>query len=393
MDRRQLLFGMTALGLTGQVDLSQLLSAQTVEGAEQVSAAKQAQLSDSGEEFRLRGPVKMSAYDRHLVTTSEYGRDGKLLSTRTEVDGQLSYSSSDSLYTEIHDSQGRLKKMISGTRGGPARETLYGYDDAGRLAAVANSENSDRLEVHYQADGSKTSIQTFDANTIERTRHSGFAGSGWDAASTGFGVPMGGTVTTIYDADDHPSEIHIRSADGQFVSRIVRTYDAKGRLIEEKSVEQNMVLLLLDRMPPEQRAQLSPAQIQAMNKGLNAFWKEPSGTTIAYDAQGRITETIERNMFSEQTTKTYYNDQGDKARERITFKNNSAVPSGVSYSFDEEGNLIPKTAPQRPEPSYLPSDSDARYDYRYDSYRNWTERVETSADGSSVTTNRNLTYY
>lgn len=174
MDRRQLLFGATALGVAGQFNLTGLLNAQTVEGAEQVSAAKQTQLSDSGEEFRLRGPVKMcveesNAYDRHLITISEYGRDGKLLSTRTEVDGQLSYSSSDWVPTEIHDSQGRLAKLISGTRGSP-RETLYSYDDAGRLAVITNGENSDRIEFHHQVDGSKTSIQTFDANTIERTR-------------------------------------------------------------------------------------------------------------------------------------------------------------------------------------------------------------------------------
>jgi hypothetical protein len=154
------------------------------------------------------------------------------------------------VYTEIHDSQGRLAKFISGKQGEPTRETVYSYDDSGSLAVITNNENSDRTELHYQADGSKTSISTFDPKTIEQRRHGAVGSSVSDAAQMGFGVPVGGTVTTIYDPDDHPTEIQIHGVDGQVVSRIVRTYDAKGRLIEEKPVEQNIALLLLDQMPP-----------------------------------------------------------------------------------------------------------------------------------------------
>jgi hypothetical protein len=397
MDRRQLLFGAAALGLVGQFNLNELLNAQSFDADSEASRAPQSQSSDR-EEVGLRGPVKIrveqsNAYDRDHVITSEYTIDGQLLSNRSEIDGQLSYSSSDWVHTKIHDSQGRLAKFISGKRGERLRETLYSYDDAGRLAVVTNSENSDRLEYHYQADGSKTSIQTFDPKTIEQRRHGAVGSSVRDAAQMGFGVPMGGNVTTIYNSDDQPAEISIRTTDGQVVSRIVRTYDAEGRLIEEKPIEQNMALLFLDMMPPEQRALLSPQQVQAMNKGLNAFWKAPAGTTIDYDDQGRISKTVERNMFFEQTTVILYNEQGDKARERTTFKNNSTVQHGVQYSFDEEGNLIPRATPERPETSFPFKDTDVRSEYRYDSYGNWTERLETRADGSSVRTSRKLSYY
>ena len=326
------------------------------------------------------------------MITSEYAIDGQLLSNRSEIDGQLSYSSSDWVHTKIHDSQGRLAKSIWGKRGEPASETLYSYDDA-RLAVVTNSENSYRLEYHYQADGSKTSIQTFDPKTIEQRRHGAVGSSVRDAAQMGFGVTMGGNVTTIYNSDDQPAEISIRTADGQVVSRIVRTYDAEGRLIEEKPLEQNMALVFLDMMPPEQRALLSPQQVQAWNKGLNAFSKAPARMTVAYDSQGRIKETMERNKFFEKTTAIFYNEQGDKTRERTTFKNNSTVPSGVPYTFDEDGNLIPRAAPEHPETPFPFEDTDVRYQYRYDSYGNWTERAETRADGSSVTTSRKLSYY
>lgn len=90
------------------------------------------------------------------------------------------------------------------------------------------------------------------------------------------------------------------------------------------------------------------------------------------------------------------NDYGDKIEERVTFKNNSTLPIGVPQSFDEEGKLIPADAPEHPEShqgGHMPPDSDVRYDYRYDRYVNWTERVETKADGSSTTTRREITYY
>ena len=41
----------------------------------------------------------------------------------------------------------------------------------------------------------------------------------------------------------------------------------------------------------------------------------------------------------------------------------------------------------------VPPDSDVRYDYRYDNYFNWTERIQTGSDASSVTTRREITYY
>ncbi len=393
MDRRQLLFGAAALGLAGRFNVNELLSAQSVDADGEPSRAPQSQLT-ARDEAGLRGPVKTCVEESgKSVATTEYSIDGQFLSARHEFDGQLSYSSSDSVYTEVHDSEGRLAKSISGKQGEPTRETLYSYDDTGRLAVITNNENSDRTELHYQADGNKTSIHTFDPKTIEQRRHAAVSSSVRDAAQMGFGVSMGGNVTTIYNSDDQPAEIEIHTVDGQVVSRFVRTYDAEGRLIEEKPLEQNMALLFLDMMPPEEQALLSPQQMQAWNKGLNAFSKAPARTTVAYDSQGRIKETMERNGFFEQTTAIFYNEQGDKARERITFKNNSAVPSGVPYTFDEDGNLIPRAAPEHPETPFPFKDSDVRYAYRYDSYGNWTERIETRADGSSVTTSRKLSYH
>jgi YD repeat-containing protein len=404
MDRRQLLLGMTAVGLAGQYNLNDLLSAKGIETDGQGSITQQGQLTARGRDG-LRGPVKMcveesaSEYGKSASTT-EYGLDGQFLSSRHEMDGKLSYSTSSSDYqhTEVHDSQGRLEKSIWGKRGEPLSETLYTYDDAGRLLTFTNS-GMNRFEFQYLADGSKISVQTFDPKIIEQHQNSLSASPEWDAAQGGSGVPMGGNVTMIYDRDDHPTEMQIRGADGQLVTRIVRTYDAKGRLAEERLVEKSTPSSFLNWITPEQRTELTPAQLNAYSKGPYALLKNPLGTTYAYDAQGRITETRERDVLFEETTTTFYNEQSDPARERKTVKANSILPTGpsYSYSFDTDGKpIISKSAPEgseRPERDYMPPDSDVRYAYRYDSYGNWTERIATSVDGSSGTTRREITYY
>jgi hypothetical protein len=204
-------------------------------------------------------------------------------------------------------------------------------------------------------------------------------------------VPTGGKVTIQYDKDDNGTEMRILTANGQLVTQIVRKYDREGRLLEENPLQQNMAFLMLDRMLPEQRVGLTPEWIEDLNKSMAG--KKPSQTTYRYDAQGRFVGKLERNMLFEQTKTIRYNDYGDKIEERTTFKNNSTLPIGLPQSFDEEGKLVPAAAPERPERSYLPPDSDVRYSYRYDSYGNWIERIETQADGSSTTTRREITYY
>jgi hypothetical protein len=93
MDRRQLVVGMTAFGVAGQLNLNELLSAQVIETNSQASKAQQSQLTARGR-VGLRGPVKMcveettSDYGKS-VTTTEYDSDGKLLTSRHENDGKF----------------------------------------------------------------------------------------------------------------------------------------------------------------------------------------------------------------------------------------------------------------------------------------------------------------
>ena len=396
MDRRQLLVGMTAAGLAGELSLNQLLHAQSVDTSSQTPTKTRFYPPDL-DLNEPRGAVKRClektrTLDGSVMThITEYSPDGKMISSRMEQDGRLIYSSDDRVYTEVRDAQGRLVKSVSGDRGGVSQEYFYTYDSAGRMLTTTNSESSDRTEYHYGPDGGMTSVQTFDPKTIERTRDGAFCGSAWDAASSGFGVPTGGQIIVSYDNNNNGTEMRVLAPDGQLVTQIVRKYDADSRLLKEKPLKQNIAFLMLDRMPPEQRAAFTPEYMEALNNAMAG--KQPSQTTYRYDAQGRFIEKLERNMLFEQTKTIRYNDYGDKIEERTTFKNNSTLLIGVPQSFDEAGNLIPTAAPERPERGHMPPDSDARYDYRYDSHGNWTERIETRSDGFTLTTGREISYY
>src|ERR1700682_2110341 len=142
----------------------------------------------------LRGPVKtcveetnfpgMTAPDgtkmpeRRDIHTTEYDADGRLLTPRgTNSNG------SEWGRTQIYDADGRLSRIISDGVGWPRSESLYSYDEAGRLVTIANGfEEGDRNEFHYDMQGRKTAGQKFDARTLQRARNRVVCGSLWDAA-------------------------------------------------------------------------------------------------------------------------------------------------------------------------------------------------------------------
>jgi hypothetical protein len=250
MDRRQVLIGLTATGVAGSLNLNELLSSQSGASATKNAAARYSHMSD-GERRELLGPVKLCIEEGpNLVTTKEYGPDGKVVTIHMEQDGKPLYSPSDSAYSEERDAQGRILRFSSPDREGAIKETSYDYDKkTGRLQTVTNNQDSDRTVFNYTTDG-MTSIQTFDPKTIEETRNAAFSGSAWEASAVGFGVPMGGIVTTIYDKSDNPIELQIHTPDGQRITRMVRSYDADGRLKEERTLEKNLTFLMLGEYRP-----------------------------------------------------------------------------------------------------------------------------------------------
>jgi len=302
--------------------------------------------------------------------------------------------------THTYDSDGRLAKITSGGSDDAATETLYVYDDAGRILSITNTADRDRTDFRYDERGRKAAIKRFHPKTLEQLRNSGHTCSAWDAALIGFGVPMGGTVTTIYDEKDRPVELQTTDADGCPVSRIVRTYNASGLVSEEKPIWENPASTFLDKFPVEQRDELTPERVQSLSKAMSVLLggKAQAGTVYTYDPQGRATTIRERNMAFERTTTLAYNDHGDKADESTATIDNCVVPIGVPHSIDDNGSLIPtnvKSEAPAP-PPFLREKHVVQYSYEYDDHGNWTRQTASAAyDGSqsSRVRKRKLTYY
>ena len=124
--------------------------------------------------------------------------------------------------------------------------------------------------------------------------------SDWTEFSVRTGwVPVGGSITTIYDGNDQPTEAQIRDGEGRIVTRFVRTYDANGRILEEKQILENPALLMADKLDPDGQPQFNAAQLEGMNRLWKSMLSGRSGTgiTYAYDAQGRVTENARPQLL------------------------------------------------------------------------------------------------
>src|SRR5256886_11335182 len=183
----------------------------------------------------------------------------------------------------------------------------------------------------------------------------------------------------------------------RIVSRIVRSYDAHGRIIEEKQIEEDPALIFADKFAAEEGPEPAAAQLEAMNRAMKLMLSGRSDTRIsyAYDAQGRITKTHSHNFAFDDVTAISYNEHGDTSAVHQTFTGNSTLQVGVPYSMDENGKLIPSDPAAKP--TKLPDISgEVQYAYQYDSYGNWTE--QTSSERSrpnepSMVRHRTITYY
>lgn len=317
------------------------------------------------EKAGLRGPVStcveesIFSFGGQSLTATEYGPDGRLLATRIRnSDG------SEWLTTHTYHADGRLARTVSGKLGEPGTESLYSYDEAGKLLAITkNNGNGDRIDFQYDEQGRKTTIQFSPRVQESYERGVGFVGNLWRAAEAGIGVPIGGSVTTTYDDHDQPTELQIRDTEGQLDARIHRTYDANGQIIEETWLKEGGFVLLLLSPPAEEGHQLTPEQMKHTQ----------ATTSYTYDNQGRITKIRERKFSYEKTITIIYNDQGDKAEERNEWTDHPPVEGEVSDVYPE-----------------------LRYEYQYDGYGNWT--LQTVIDNErphqpSDVRHRKLTYY
>jgi YD repeat-containing protein len=277
-----------------------------------------------------------------------------------------------------YGSHGLVDQTSSDKDGNVTSETLYQYDDRGRLLSIRDTRSPQNpVTFLYDATGRKTKIQSSRPEDYLTTVS--YAGSPLQIADHAPNISGGGTATTVYDEKDRPIEVQVRDAKGELVSRTVRNYDEKGQVIDEKQILDDPIKLLsVDAISKD--LEEHGAFVNDLREQLSKLMAGQSGAhsmAYRYDAQGRVSQTIQRFLNQEFTIDSTYNEHGDLAtqvtRTREIGEHIQGSP-GARYS-------------------------EARYNYTYDPEGNWTEKVDSyrsSPDSefkTSTTTIRTLTYF
>jgi hypothetical protein len=285
-----------------------------------------------------------------------------------------------------YDAKGRLLTTTSGVEGQASTETTYVYDQQGRLQSISSGGRPDSpTTFNYDERGRKRKTQT--SSPADYRPNTAIAGPPFEAADRAPNLPGGGSATTIYDEYDRAIEVQVRDAQGELVSRAVRTYDTQGHLVEEKQVLDNPETLF----PAEARAKmleqsgLSREEFQQALRTklteLMAGRSEPYSAAYSYDTHGRLSHTNRRIFNEEEKIETTYNEHGDAASE---------ITRSVRLTGDPD--------PSTPTPG-LPSYSEVRHTYQYDQHGNWVEQsssYRSDPDGAfqpPTVIKRTLTYY
>jgi hypothetical protein len=288
------------------------------------------------------------------------------------------------------------------------------YDEGGRLTEGqwwANDVLTSRVLHTYDVEGRHSSSMSVDAHGTERraelsryddigcrtkvvflpvpessaescsTSSCGmlYGIEGTDAA---YSAPGATTSTTTYDDSERPSEVNFHDANNAMVCRVVFSRDEHGRVQSERMQFDRQATFFgqaIDvNVPTDERASLATL--------LSTVFEDHtfSLATYAYDEKGRRIETVRRmGQLSEERMTCRYDDY-DNPVEQVT----------VHLSRDmkiEDGAVKIEERPSHVQ--------HIRFEYQYDAYGNWTERVvcertEPNADERrSNIERRTITYY
>jgi hypothetical protein len=351
MDRRQLLFGASALGLVTNLNLNHPLIAQVgnaVMGSRRLSDRERA---------GLRGPVRICSDligGRMESVNTEYGTDGRLLGYRVRV----SVSPGGSF------GMGFVGGILGGDVGS-ADVTYEFYDEQSKRTTVLrvppNPDVTD--EFHYDEQGKKTRVKTISPRSAQPGFTVMLDSRMLEVTEGGGSLCGGGSVTTRYNYVDLPIESLVRNANGELLTKIDHNY-TNGRLIGETLVIVQENFEATRQMQERFSGEQSRANIAKTRAFLGQLQGLRMERSYVYDDDRVIRRLTQMGNFKEDESKTY-NAQGD---EDWTLK----IRSGSDDVREE-----------------------FRYLYQYDSHGNWTERTTVNADqpGNPNTQRRTLAYY
>jgi len=202
MDRRQLLFGASALGLVTNLNLNHPLIAQVgtaVMGRRRLPEMWKVRLSDR-ERAGLRGPVKTCSdlIEGGVIKSinTDYSPDGRLL-------GQRRGGILDVDVTEFYHGQ-RKKSALERVCARPDVTDQFHYDKQGRKTRVRT--------ISQTQPGSMLATIIYFAMTLPFDVSIMF-----EFAETIGSLCGGGTVTTRYNENDRPIESLVRNSGGELL--------------------------------------------------------------------------------------------------------------------------------------------------------------------------------
>lgn len=280
----------------------------------------------------------------------------------------------DEWSTTVFDRDGKTLEWRGNTSHGPSERT-YSYNDNGRLIRISGSSGDFTDEFHYDEQDRMTRIRHVPARLEQQSRAFGVA-AWFDAACEGEMLTDGGTVETTHNDLNEPVETTILDDEGLVLSRITYTYDADGRLNQEKLTAENPALprAFREQIPVEHRA----AALEQM--------------------KAQFAELSQRTGLFGEATRTYVYDQRGRLAERHMRR--GTICEDILRSYNDQGDVVEQTWGTRGFPAELGVQTEQQlkwaYSYEYDSYGNWVMRHEASQVGGNTTTRshvRNLTYY
>ena len=207
---------------------------------------------------------------------------------------------------------------------------------------------------------------------------------GVEGAQQAYGAEAVATITTLFDDREQSCEALFHNHNGALVLRVVLSRDDAGRLIAEESRSGDEppfpFAQVLANTPPEEETE-TMSVLEQLFSPHKAMWS----TTYGYDEPGRqITRsTVLAGISQERMTREY--DEYDNPIREIEERTSGELVA------DESGNL------QSANPKSFRYE--VRYEYKYDSHGNWTERVvsvryETNPDFQrSNVERREIIYY
>ncbi len=317
--------------------------------------------------WKVHGPVRtltteLAEWDQsqgswnlpRSISSATFRVDGKISSADyRNTDGSVSH------FNYVYDGQDRLTEIQFRKNDQQVHHTLYSYDETGRhLRTIeVNPDGSQRdLEAcYYQGEGRKKVRFLHPEMTDVACTYS--------VEGSEIAYPANGAtrMTTIYDQSDRPAEVHFHDASDQLIQRIFITRDEAGRLSTEEMRQRGQVPFpgleeKLESSSPEDRARLRAALSKLMCPA-DAFSK----TTYTYDEKGRLQErnTSLLSLGGHRTTFQY--DEHDNPIETTTREDSR------EKGIDEHGELrIIERSFQK---------QHIRFQYQYDAWGNWTERI------------------